>query len=80
MTRIRALTRDEAPAEVRAFYDRNLETYGQVLNTTGLYAYRPSIQLGFRALSEGVVSSGLIPARLRHLINVRVASLVGCPY
>lgn len=80
MARIHALTRDEAPLEVRAIYDANISTYGEVLNSTGIYAYRPTIQLGVKALGEGVVASGLIPTRLRCLINVRVASLVGCPY
>lgn len=80
MARIRALTREEAPPESRPAYDLNLEQYGQVLNSTGIYAYRPSIQLAARGLGEGIAASGLIPRQLRHLINVRVASLVGCPY
>lgn len=80
MVRIRALTRDEAAPEAQAFFDENLATYGQVLNTTGVYAYRPTIQRGAKALGEGILASGLIPGRLRCLINVRIASLIGCPY
>lgn len=80
MSRIHPLTRDEAAPEVRAIYDQNLTAYGQVMNTTGVYAYRPTIQLGVKALTEGIKASGLIPERLRCLINVKVASLIGCPY
>src|SRR5436190_11688734 len=80
MARIRALTEAEAPDEVRALFARNRELYGQVLNSTGVYAHRPGIQLGVRALADAVAGSGLIPARLRFLLNVRVAGLVGCPF
>ena len=80
MARIPGLSRDEAAPEARSFFDRNLAAYGQVLNSTPIYAYRPSIQQGVFALGEGIRASGLIPARLRCLLNVRVASRVGCPY
>ena len=80
MARIPALTREEAPADVRSIYDANLTSFGQVLHTTGIYAYRPSIQLGVKALGEGIQKSGLISDKLRCLINVRIASQVGCGY
>jgi hypothetical protein len=80
MARIRPLTREEAAAEIRPFYDANVRAFGQVLNTTGIYAYRPTIQLGVRALADGIQKSGLVPDKLRCLINVRIASQVGCGY
>lgn len=80
MARLHALTRDEASEQVRSVYDANMQTYGLILNTTGIYAYRPSIQLGVKALGEGISASGLIPEKLRCLINVRIASQVGCGY
>ncbi len=80
MGRVRPLTGEEAAPEVQPIFDQNLKAFGQVLNSTGLYAYRPSIQLGVRALSDGITASGLIPSRLRFLINLRVASQVGCNF
>jgi hypothetical protein len=80
MARIRPVPESEAPAEVRALFARNHELYGQVLNSTGVYAHRPGIQLGVKGLADAVAGSGLVPARLRYLLNVRVASLVGCPF
>jgi hypothetical protein len=79
MRDFRPLSRDEAPAEARPAFDRNLEIYGQVLNSTGVYAYRPTIQAGRQALAQAIDASGLLPARLRYLVMERVASLVGCP-
>lgn len=80
MARIRALSRDEAPEQVRHIYDGNLKNWGQVSNTTGIWAYRPSIQLGAQALGKGLSESGLISEKLRCLINVRIASQVGCGF
>jgi hypothetical protein len=80
MTRIHALTREEAPEGARAIYDANVKSWGQVSNTTGIWAYRPTIQQGVKALGEGFQRSGLISYKLRCLINVRIASQVGCGF
>lgn len=80
MPRIRRLIREEAPPEAQSAFDANVQAFGQVLNTTGIYAHRPSIMAGRLALARGIEESGLIPPRLRSLICVYVATLVGCPY
>jgi len=80
MARIRALTREEAPVDVRSLYDANLKAFGQVMNTTGIWAHRPTIQLGVKALADGIQQSGLISDRLRCLLNVRIAGQVGCGF
>ena len=80
MSRIRPLSREEAPAESQAAYDGNMGAFGFVLNTTGVYSYRPSIQAGVKALGDGIAASGLISEKLRCLINVRIASQVGCGF
>lgn len=80
MARIKALSRDEAPDEVRHIYDGNVKNWGQVSNTTGIWAYRPTIQKGVQALGRGFSESGLISEKLRCLINVRIASQVGCGF
>jgi hypothetical protein len=80
MSRVHALSREDAPADVRALYDANLKAFGQVLNTTGIWAHRPTIQLGVKALADGIQQSGLVSDKLRCLLNVRIASQVGCGY
>lgn len=80
MARIHALTRDEASEEVRHIYDGNVKNWGQVSNTTGIWAYRPTIQMGVQALGRGIGESKLISEKLRCLINVRIASQVGCGF
>ena len=80
MPRISPLDRDSAPAEAQPFFDRDVEVYGQVLNSTRIAAYRPAIAAAAKRLGQAVAEGGLIPAQLRLLMNVRVASLVGCPF
>lgn len=48
MARVHALTREEAPPDVRSLCDANMKAFGQILNTTGIWAYRPTIQLGVK--------------------------------
>ena len=80
MDRVHPLTRDEASPDVRALYDANLKAFGQILNTTGILAHRPTIQLGVKALADGIQRSGLVSDKLRCLLNVRIASQVGCGF
>ena len=80
MNRVRALAREEASADVRPLYDANLKAFGQILNSTPIWAYRPTIQLGVKALADGIQASALISDKLRCLLNVRIASQVGCGF
>ena len=80
MSRIPPLNIDTAPPEARPLFEQDIEAYGQALNTTAVSAYRPGIARAVRRLGKEVAEAGLIPAQLRFLINVRVASLVGCPF
>ena len=80
MSRIPPLDIDTAPPEARPLFEMDIEAYGQALNTTAISAYRPGIALAVKGLGKAVTEAGLIPAQLRFLVNVRVASLVGCPF
>lgn len=53
---------------------------GEAVPPPSLYGHVPSIQRGARALDQGLLEAGGIPQQLRRLMNVRVASIVGCPF
>ena len=80
MERVRSLSRDEAPADAQAFYDRDEAAFGLVLNPTRIMAYRPPILTAARGLGRSVAKDAVLPAGLRALVCVRVATLVGCPF
>jgi hypothetical protein len=45
-----------------------------------LAGHAPTIQRGARALDIGITEAGGISQQLRRLMNVRVATTVGCPF
>lgn len=80
MERIRPLQQHEADESIRSAYDRDMKYFGQILNPTGVLAYRPQVLTAARALGASVGQGGVLEPSLRTLVCVRVASLVGCPF
>ena len=80
MLRIKGITKEEAPDEVREVFEEQEKQYGAILNTARVYGLRPTIQKGVQTLQAGILASGLISAELRHLLCMKAASINGCPY
>lgn len=80
MPRIPPIDPDEAAPQTRQKMDQDLATFGQVLPSTGLYGRNPALIEATKALDAGVSAATRVPKQLRMLVNVRVASLVGCPF
>ena len=69
---------DYMPADVRAECERLKERYGSLPFNHAVLARRPSVFRAFRGMWDGLEASALLPPRLVDLVNVRVASLIGC--
>ncbi|MEX0803375.1 MAG: hypothetical protein WD688_08680 [Candidatus Binatia bacterium] len=80
MLRIKGVSKEEAPEEVRKVFEEQEKQYGSTLNTAVVYGLRPTIQQGVQALQAGILASGLIERDLRHLLCMKAASINGCPY
>ena len=80
MARIADADVDQADRYVKDVLGAQRKTWGAPLLNHLLYARRPSIFRGARAMWTGIDGSGLIDARLRGLINRRVAALNGCEF
>lgn len=65
---------------MRAVLEAQRKQWGAPLNNHLLYARRPSIFHGARAMWSGIDASGLIPPPLQALVNRRVAELIGCEF
>lgn len=78
MPRIKGLNKSEMSPETLAVCDRLEQRYGSVPYNHSVLARRPTIFSGFRAMWDGLERSGLLPPRLADLLNVKVASLIGC--
>ncbi|MDQ2977190.1 MAG: hypothetical protein M3R69_17485 [Acidobacteriota bacterium] len=80
MSRVADAKVDEAEEYVKGVLEAQRKTWGAPLLNHLVYARRPSIFRGARGMWTGIESSGLIDARLRALLNRRVASINGCEF
>ncbi len=80
MTRIANVNPKEVDKYVAGVLEAQKKSWGAPLLNHLLYARRPSIFRGARAMWGGIEASGLIEASLRALINRRVAALNGCEF
>ncbi|HEX9544871.1 MAG TPA: hypothetical protein VF955_06775 [Pyrinomonadaceae bacterium] len=80
MARIADANLEQADGYVKDVLAAQKKAWGEPLLNHLLYARRLSIFRGARAMWSGIESSRLIDARLRGLINRRVAALNGCEF
>lgn len=78
MPRLTGLKKEQLPDDLRRVCERLEQRYGVVPENHAVLARRPGIFRGFRAMWDGLEQSGLLPARLVDLLNVKVATLIGC--
>ena len=80
MARIEPASANDMASSISKVLDAQKRKWGAPLLNHLLYARRPSIFRGVRAMWTGIEASGLIDARLQTLINRRVASINGCEF
>ena len=80
MARIASVDPERAQGSIRAVFEAQIKKWGAPLLNHLLYARRPTIFRGARAMWSGLDSSGLVDAKLVSLINRRVAAINGCVF
>jgi len=80
MTRIPGVNPDETDPRMKEVLAAQAKVWGAPLLNHLIYARRPTIFRGVRAMWTGIDASGLIPPALRALVNRRVAYLNGCEF
>lgn len=80
MARIDGVNVDEVDAPIKAVFEAQTRHWGGPLLNHLLYARRPTIFRGVRAMWTGIDGSGLVDGQLQALINRRVAALNGCAF
>lgn len=80
MARIAGVSPSEVESSIKHVLDAQAKKWGAPLLNHLIYARRPTIFRGVRAMWTGLDASGLIDARLQALINRRVASINGCEF
>jgi len=80
MARVADVNVEEVDKHTNDVLEAQKKVWGAPLFNHLLYARRPTIFRGARAMWGGIEGSGLIAASLRALVNRRVASLNGCEF
>ena len=80
MARIAGVNPEEVEGPVKAVLAAQTKVWGAPLLNHLVYARRPTIFRGARAMWTGIETSELIAPGLRGLVNRRVASLNGCEF
>ena len=80
MPRVREIDDDGGDPILREVFAREREIFGDLLNTTKVYAHCPPILKAAKQLSVSIEKSGLLPADLLPLVYLRVALINGCPF
>ena len=80
MARVTNADVTDADKSIKTVLEAQAKDWGDPLLNHLVYARRPSIFRGARAMWTGIEASGLIDPRLRALLNRRVASLNGCEF
>ena len=80
MARIEGVDPERVQGQIRAVFETQRKKWGAPLLNHLLYARRPTIFRGARAMWTGLDSSGLIDGRLAAIVNRRVAAINGCEF
>jgi alkylhydroperoxidase family enzyme len=80
MSRVREIEDDGGDPILKDIFARETEIFGYVLNTTKVLAHTPPILKAAKQLGASIERSGLLPAPLIPLLNLRVALINGCPF
>jgi hypothetical protein len=80
MARIDGIDPSSGERSIGAVLDAQAKRWGAPLANHLIYARRPTIFRGVRAMWTGIDSSGLIDVKLQAMINRRVAYLNGCEF
>ncbi|PYX87587.1 MAG: hypothetical protein DMG68_11230 [Acidobacteria bacterium] len=64
----------------RIVYSMAKRKLGKIVAPVQITAHHPKILWGYGQMEQSLAGSHLAPSHLKHLAELRVATLVGCPF
>ena len=80
MPRIPDVVDESASPQQLALFEADRASYGDVLNTTRVYAHRPELLPPLQQLHGALATLGGVDASLVSLARLRTAGINGCPF
>ncbi|HKA52332.1 MAG TPA: hypothetical protein VKJ47_01585 [Candidatus Binatia bacterium] len=78
--RIKGIDPQSAPESVRPVLQSSLDFFGRVITPTLVMAHRPEILLAAAKLGQAIGAATVVEGRLKTMVSVRAAQMVGCPF
>ena len=78
--RIKGVDPENPPEAVRSAFQKIAERFGRVVTPNLVIAHRPEIFLATGRLNQAVGTSQAVEGRLKLMLSIRVAQMIGCPF
>ncbi len=78
--RMNGINPANAPESVHPVFQGSLNFFGRVITPTLMMAHRPEILLAHAKFGQAISASTVVEGRLKTLVSVRAAQMVGCPF
>jgi len=78
--RIKGIDPDNAPESVKPAFQKSIELFGRVITPNLVMAHRPEILMATGRLNKVVGASTIVEGRLKTMVSVRAAQMIGCPF
>ena len=78
--RIKGVDPENPPESVAGAFQKMAELSGRVITPALVMAHRPEIFLASGRLNKVVGASLVVEPRLKLMLSVRVAQMIGCPF
>jgi hypothetical protein len=78
--RIKGVDPEHPPESVADAFQKMIQRSGRVVTPALVMAHRPEILLASGRLNQAVGVSQVVEARLKFMLSVRVAQMIGCPF
>jgi len=78
--RIKGVDPENPPESVAGAFRKMAELSGRVVTPALVMAHRPEIFLASGRLNQAVGASQVVEPRLKFMLSVRVAQMIGCPF
>jgi hypothetical protein len=78
--RIKGIDPQNAPESVQPVLQSSLDFFGRVITPNLVMAHRPEILLAAAKLGQAIGASTVVEGRLKTMVSVRAAQMVGCPF
>ena len=78
--RIEPLNKGQLHWSVRPLFFLMKRMFGRELTPFGVMAYRPKLIWAVTLLTQALVGTKPVPPKLKSLMSIRAAQMVGCPF